>query len=115
MKGISAEEVARTFVDNWIFNYGPPKEWISDNGSCFASKFFLDVCRILSIKNHFTTTYHPQSNGQVERYSRTILSVLRTYVTDNPRDWDLYTHARIYAYNCQHHTSTDIAPFDLIL
>ena len=67
MKGISAAEVARTFVDNWVFNYGPPTEVISDNGSCFASRFFLDVCRILSIKNHFTTTYHPQANGQVER------------------------------------------------
>ena len=93
MKGISSAEVARTFIDNWVFNYGPPTELISDNGSCFASRFFLDVCRILSIKNHFTTTYHPQANGQVERYNRTILSALRTYVADHPRDWDclLYT------------------------
>jgi len=115
MKGISAAEVARCFVNEWVFNYGPPKELISDNGGCFTSKFFLDVCSILSIKNNFTTTYHPQANGQVERYNRTILAALRTYVADHPKDWDLYTDALTYAYNCLPHSSTDAAPFDLIL
>ena len=115
MKGISAAEVARHFVNSWVFNYGPPTELVADNGGCFTSKFFIDVCRIMSIKNNFTTTYHPQSNGQVERYNRTILAALRTYVADHPRDWDLYTDALTYAYNCQPHTSTSIAPFDLVL
>ena len=66
-------------------------------------------------KNNFTTTYHPQANGQVERYNRTILAALRTYVADHPRDWDLYTDELTYAYNCLPHTSTDVAPFDLVL
>ena len=69
----------------------------------------------MSIKNNFTTTYHPQSNGQVERYNRTILAARRTYVSDHPRDWDLYTDALTYEYSCQPHTSTSVAPFDLVL
>ena len=69
----------------------------------------------MSIENNFTTTYHPQTNGQVERYNRTILAALRTYVADHPRDWDLYTDALTYAYNCQPHTSTSVAPFELVL
>ena len=96
MKGISNAEVARCFVNEWIFNYGRPTKFISDNGGCFKSKFFLDVCRILSIKNNFTTTYHLQTNGQVERYNRTILAALRTYVADHPKDWDLYKDALTY-------------------
>ena len=115
MKGISASEVARCFTNAWVFNYGPPTELVSDNGGCFTSKFFIDICRIMSIKNNFTTTYHPQANGQVERYNRTILAALRTYVADHPRDWDLYTDALTFAYNCQPHSSTDVAPFDLVL
>ena len=115
LKGVSAAEVAKAFVNTWVFNYGPPVELVSDNGTCFTSKYFQDVCRIMSIQNNFTTTYHPQTNGQVERYNRTILAALRTYVADHPRDWDLYTDALTYAYNCQPHTSTSIAPFELVL
>ena len=43
MKGISAVEVARCFVNEWVFNYGPPTELISYKGGCFTKKFFLDV------------------------------------------------------------------------
>ena len=114
MKGISAAEVGRCSVNEWVFNYGPLTELISDNGGCFTSKFFLDVFSILSIKNNFTATYHLQANGKVERYNPTILAALRTYVADHPKDWDLYTDALTYAYNCLPHTSTDVAPFDLV-
>ena len=46
---------------------GPPKTLISDNGKQFASKFFQAVCSLLDLSNIFTSTYHPQTNGQVER------------------------------------------------
>ena len=71
LKGVSAAEVAKAFVDHWVFNYGAPKELLADNGKCFTARFFQDVCRILNVHNLFTTTYYPQANGQVERYNRT--------------------------------------------
>ena len=119
MKGNSVVEVARCFVNKWVLNYGPPTEFISDNGGCFTSKVFLDVCIILSINNNFTTTYYSQANGQVERYNRTILAALPTYMADHTKDWDFYTDALTYAltnaYNFLPHTSTDVAPFNLVL
>lgn len=69
----------------------------------------------MNIENSFKTTYHPQTNGQVERYNQTILAALSTYVADHPRDWDLYTDALTFAYNCQPNTSTSTSPFDLVL
>lgn len=62
-----------------------------------------------------TTTYHLQSNGQVECYNRTVLVALRAYVADHPSDWDLYTDTLMYEYNCQPHTSISIATFELVL
>lgn len=115
LKSISAAEVAKAFVNEWVFNYGPPKELISDNGKCFTAKFFQDVCRILNIQNSFTTTYHPQTNGQVERYNRTLKAAIRSYLNDHPKDWDLYTSSLTYAYNCVPHTATASAPFELVL
>lgn len=49
MKGISAADVRKQFVNSWVFNYGPLLELVADNGVCFTSKFFWDVCHILYI------------------------------------------------------------------
>ena len=51
----------------------------------------------------------------MERFNRTIKSAIRSYLTDHPKDWDLYTGALTFAYNCQPHSSTALAPFELIL
>ena len=115
LTSISSAKVAAAFIKHWIFVYGPPVSVLSDNGKQFTARFFIDVCRILGIKNVFTTTYHPQANGQVERFNRTILSALRHYVAEHPKDWDLFTDALTYAYNTQAHGSTMVAPFELVL
>ena len=88
---------------------------MSDNAQYFNSEFFQSVCKILNVENQFTTTYHPQTNGQVERYNRTLKSAIKSYLDDHPLDWDLYTPALTYAYNCQPHSSTSLAPFELVL
>ena len=86
LKTVSAGEVVNVFVDKWVFTYGTPENLISDNGKKFTARFFLDFCRILNVHNSFTTTYHPQANGQVERFNRTIVSAIRAYVSDHPLD-----------------------------
>lgn len=75
MRDILAAEVGLQFVNAWMVNSGPPVELIEDNGSCFTSKFFIDVCN-MKIKNNFTTTSHRQSNDPVKRYNRTMLKAL---------------------------------------
>ena len=115
LRGITAEIVAEAFVKHWILNYGAPQHVLSDNGPQFTARFFRETCRILGANNWYTTTYHPRTNGQVERYNSTIVRALRHYISDHPREWDLYVDALTYAYNCQPHSSTKIAPFELVL
>ncbi len=115
LKGVSAAEVATAFVNEWVFNFGPPTSLLADNGKCFTSRFFQSICKILNIRNQFTTTYHPQANGQVERFNRTLKSSIKAYLEDHPNDWDLFTGALTFAYNCQPHSATAIAPFELVL
>ena len=115
LKRITAADIAKAFVTHWVFIYGPPVKVLSDNGKQFTSKFFQNVCRIMGIHNTFTTTYHPQANGQVERFNRTIISALRHYTEEHPKDWDLFTDALTYAYNTQVHRTTSFAPFELVL
>ena len=70
---------------------------------------------MLGEKSISTTTYHPQSNGQSEKLNRTILSALRKYVGEHPKDWDLYAESVTYAYNNSVHQAIDCKPFDLVI
>jgi hypothetical protein len=115
LRSINSLAVAQAFCSRWVFVYGMPQKLLSDNGGQFNSKFFQACCIELGIKQVFATAYHPQFNGQVERFNRTILSQLRAYVGEHQNDWDLYHGALTFAYNNQIHTSTNVTPFELVL
>jgi hypothetical protein len=95
--------------------YGPPVSLLSDNGPQFNAKVFQAVCSEFGIRKIFTTAYHPQTNGQVERYNRTILASLRGYVAKRQGDWDDFTSAITFSYNCRVHSSLGMPPFELAL
>jgi transposase InsO family protein len=115
LRTVTALSVARAFCDHWAYAYLPPLSLLTDSGPQFTAKFFLDVCAELGIKQIFTTAYHPQTNGQVERYNRTILASLRAYIAKIQDNWDDYTSAITYAYNCRVHSSLGMPPFELAL
>lgn len=115
LRSISAFTVAKAFCDQWVFVYGAPRYVLTDNGTQFTAKFFLAVCRELGIGKVFTTAYHPQTNGQVERFNRTIVNSLRGYVSQYQNNWDEFTSAITFGYNCRIHSSLGLAPFELVL
>jgi hypothetical protein len=115
LRTITALGVAKAFCDAWVFSYGPPRYLLTNNGTQFNAKVFLAVYRELGVAKIFTTTYHPQTDGQVERFNKTIINSLRGYVERRQNDWDVYTSAITFGYNCRVHSSLNLAPFELIL
>jgi len=107
--------VASAIIDAWVSAYGPPDRILSDQGPQFMSNFFIAVMKILGIKTVRTTAYHPQTNGQVERYNRTMATQLRHHVADDPSRWDELLPVITMAYNSRPHRSTGIAPFKLVI
>ena len=69
----------------------------------------------MGAKNKYTTSYHAQTNGHVERMNRTLASMLRHYIAENQRAWDLYLPWLGFAYNSTVHRATQTTPFELIL
>jgi len=114
LSSIKAIDIAKAFTKHWVFAYGPPKTILTDNGPQFAAKLLLEVDRILGIRAIHTSAYHPETNGQTERYNRTLVSALRKFVADHPRSWDMWIDVVTHAYNTQVHTSTGVAPFELV-
>ena len=115
LRNTKAVAIATVFLDLWVYAYGAPSYVLTDNGPQFAAKFFEAVCAMIGIKHVFTTAYHPQTNGQVERFNKTLAARLRHYVAEHQKDWDEFVQPLTYAYNMQVHRSTGTTPFDLVL
>lgn len=110
LRETTALVVASAFIDYWVGAYGVPDTVLTDNGPQFASLFFQGVLGMLGIISNYTTPYHPQTNGQVERFNRTLIRQLRHYVSEHQRTWDRYLAVLTLAYNSQVHSSTGEIP-----
>jgi transposase InsO family protein len=85
--------------------YGAPVILLTDNGTQFVYKFFQCFCKLLGVKQVFTTAYPPATNGQCERYNRTIRNAITHYFAENQNNWDEISHIATYAYNAMPCTS----------
>ena len=77
LKTINADAVTNKIISEWIARYGVPNTMITDRGGQFESQIFGKISSQLGIKHHRTTSYHPQANGLVERFHRTLKQSLR--------------------------------------
>eukprot|EP00731_Ephydatia_muelleri_P029883 Em0021g406a len=108
-----AVTVAEKLVNEMFCRFSPPEQLHSDQGRQFESKLIGEVCKLLHIKKSRTTPYHPQCNGMVERFNRTLLDMLATTV-NNQSDWDQCIRKLCMAYNSSVHSSTGYTPFYLM-
>jgi len=69
---------------------------------------------MLGISTNYATPYHPQTNGQVERFNTTLVQQLRHYVSEHVVTWARYVVLLVTAYNSQVHSSTGEAPFSFV-
>jgi len=109
-----AETVARVFVDNIVCRYGAPKRLLSDRGANFLSDTMKEICRICQTTKVNTVAYHPQCDGLVERFNRSLAEMLSMYVSTSQRDWDFFIPYVLLAYRTSKHESTGFSPFYLL-
>ncbi len=100
-----AETVARAFVDEVIARNGVPTKLLTDQGRNFES----DLMR-KGVKKLRTSLYHPQTDGQVERFNRTLKGILTTYVNQDHSYWDVHLPLALFAYRNSAHTSSGTCP-----
>ena len=79
---MEAVTVAKILVNEVIARFGIPNQIHSDQGKQFESKLFKELCQLLQIDKTRTTPYHPQSDGMVERFNRTLVTMLSNFVND---------------------------------
>ena len=110
LQSIDASTIAKHFVEQFITRFGIPKEIHTDQGRQFESDLFQSLCSYLKIDKTRTTPFHPQSDGLVERFNRTIADMLSKYIAPSEKDWDELLPFMLMAYRSSEHESTGVTP-----
>lgn len=106
----TAEAVLGPLVDQVFCRFGVPQIIHSDQGRNFESAVFQAAMNVLGIEKTRTTPLHPQSDGMVERFNRTLLDYLAKYVDRHQTDWDRHLQPALLAYRSAEHESTGFSP-----
>ena len=109
-----ATTAARVLVGEFMARFGIPRQIHSDQGRNFESKVFQEMCKSLGMDKTRTTPLHPQSDGMVERFNRTIEEMLSKFVAENQRDWDSHLPILMMAYHSAVHETTSFTPCELM-
>jgi hypothetical protein len=110
-----AKTVATALVNEFVCRFGVPLEMHSDQGTNFESAVFQEMCSLLNIRKTRTTPLHPESDGMVERYNRTLKGQLSMFIADHQRDWDTYVPLLLMAYRTAIHAATRFSPSRLMM
>ena len=95
--------------------HGVPVKLSSDRDAAFLSKFMEAVYSLLEAQMTNTTSYHPQTDGLVKRFNRTVTNMLAKKVKKkNGRDWDVQLSHVLFAYRSSPQESTGESPFSLM-
>ena len=110
----TAEQVSNFLYDEIISRHGCPAKILSDRGTHFKNQMIHHLLQKFQINQLFSTPYHPQTNGLVERFNRTLCESLAKLTHEHKEDWDLYIPPVLLAYRTAKHNTTKITPFYLV-
>ncbi|VDH92571.1 Hypothetical predicted protein [Mytilus galloprovincialis] len=115
MKTQEASEVAKVLFREIISRYGAMKCLVTDLGRNFVSNLVNALCEMLNITRHHTSSYHPQTNGLVERTNSTLIQAVRAYSDKDQNNWPNKLPGILMAFrNSPSTQSTEYSPFSMV-
>ncbi|KAL1278521.1 hypothetical protein QQF64_025194 [Cirrhinus molitorella] len=110
----SGKVVADKIFNDYALKFGFPMRIHHDQRGEFENQLFSQLSKYCNVAGSRTTPYHPQGNGQVERFKRTLLQMLKTLTDKDKTDWKNSLNKLIFAYNCTRTEVTGFSPFYLL-
>ena len=113
-KNVEAETVARLLTYHVFSRWGLPMRMRSDRGTHFTAGIIKELCKMLHIQHKLHVAWHPESAGAVERTNRTVVEILKKYVTGVGKDWDIALPLVLMALRSTEHASTGLSPHEIM-
>lgn len=104
---------AARLVNDYIPRWGYPHTFLSDRGAELVSKVCRRVLKMLGSVNKYTSSYHPQTNGMVERLNHTLCQMLSFLIADDQTNWDEILLHAISARSNNVSRGTELAPNEI--
>jgi hypothetical protein len=115
LANIKAPAIQKFFWQNIVCRFGVPRELTVDNGKQFDCYGFKEYCKTLGTHAKFSSVYHPQSNGAVERANGLIFSGIKKCLFDQKKGkWVDELPKVIWSHNTTVSRATDFTPFRLL-
>ena len=108
---ITKKNIRNFFWRNIICRYRIPKVLVFNNGKQFDNSALRDFCSELGIKNHYSSTTHPQANGQEEVMNLSLLKIIKTRLEGAKGIWPEELPSILWAYRTTARTPTEETPF----
>ena len=105
----SAEQTCDHLIKVWIVRHSCPITFQPDNGKAFVGDLTKELMKKSQVAQAYSTTYHPQTNGLVERQNRMLVSMLRVYCSQYMDDCDSHLPQVMGAYKSTEHSTTGIS------
>ena len=111
----SAASVASAFLHHWVARFGVPATVTSDRGPQFTSELWRQLSTSLGYRLAPTTAYHPQANGMVERFHRTLKASLKARCDNDGDKWHHQLPWTLLGLRTTHKEDLDASPAELAL
>ena len=107
-------DIMEALERNVFYKYGPPAILLSDNGRNLCSRSCETFYESWGITHVTTTPFHPNSNGQCEKFNGTLTVLLATQIKGEDQRWDQFVDSVVMSYNATPSVSTGFSPFYLM-
>ncbi|KAL2230621.1 UNVERIFIED_CONTAM: Transposon Tf2-12 polyprotein [Sesamum indicum] len=110
----SLDKLAGLYISEIVRLHGVSVSIVSYRDPRFTSRFWEHLQRALDTKLHFSTAFHPQTDGQSERTIQTLEDMMRACTMEFKGNWDDHVPLMEFAYNNSFHSSIGIAPYEAL-
>ena len=110
----SAQTAVRFLKEEIISKFGTPRCILTDNGTHFTSSLMNELIKQMGATHLYSTPYHPETNGQIERYNSTMDAKIAILSNQRKTNWDDQLPFVTFNYNTSIHSSTKQVPFEMM-
>jgi hypothetical protein len=107
-------KLAELYIARIVCLHGVPKKIVSDRGTQFMSRFWKKVHEAMDTRLNFSSAYHPQTDGEIDRINQILEDMLRACALKDSKSWDKCLPYAKFSYNNSYQKSLKMMPFEVL-